>query len=531
MALPPGKGKRPAGKVPAGPPGKVPARSPGAPPGKVKRPVKRPGTAPGAIPAGEKPQAKKVEMNRQSIVMASIAGVLAIVSIVLLVQSGFRLARRWQFRDGLLQHDMGRPEAAVAPLKAAIDWDSDNPEPKLLLAKIHVEDDNYGEAEDLYNAVLGSEYGGQHPEAHVGLGVMYLRQADRAKSAEEASAFLAKAEGEFKQAGAAVESHIGLATARLIRAVKVEGASGEAAASAFADALAKAKSDPPTLDGCIDLTAGQAASMYSAEQYNAQGALAARQWLQYDPLNPSAMSAVLLYDGQLFEFDHAKDDTPTAVKEVIEAQTFRIGQYVRSRLQDTTVEAIDRRAALAYVLSVVHWRIEQGLWHDAQDAMTRQMALNEIAGLVETMVIQIYFVQRLCEVPVFGDRNLLLAGSGRDITNIITRVESDETFKQRYPDVLPLLHATVGQVNYVMGTGGGLSDRAMYYGIAVGSLKKAVELAPTEYSYLRNLALALGALGKPEEGRAHLEKLKELAGEDAERVKDLGALVEYLNKE
>lgn len=522
MAAPPGKPKRPTGKVPVRKPGAA-APSTAGPKKKLKRP---PGA--GVVPEEQKPKAKAVEMNRDSIIMASIAGVLAIASLVLIVQSGFRLVRRWHFREGLLQHDMGRPAGAMDSLKSAVNWDSDNPEPKLLLAKVYVEDDMWTEADELYSDVINSEFGGQHPEAHVGMGVMYLRQADKAKTPEATGEFLTKAEAAFAKAGGATEAKIGLAVAKLIRDVKIDGGTGAGAAGAFAEAYTKAKADAPTLDACIDLYSGMALAGYSSEAYGPLGSDAARAWLQYDPSNIQAMSAVLVYDGQFLEHGHAKADTPEALAAIVEAQNLRAGQFIVNRLKEKHGEENDRLAAVAFLMSVFYWRVEQGLWAEAQQVIRKSLLQKEILDLPGPIQADVYYVQKICEVPSFAQRNQYLGNADMELAQKARKLEGDENFNKQYPKLLTQTYAAIAQAKYMISHNGG--DKKLFKQ-AADYLKKAVEREPGEYVHLRNLALALYRANFGDEAKSHLEKLRELAGEDPARQQDVDDIGKVLNQE
>ena len=227
-------------------------------------PGRKPGAAPLRAPPPGAIAAQPVAVQRRrlpqfttlSCVELGVAAVLFALSAAL----GWGAVRGYfagmNLKNGIAHYASNQGEKALEELETASRWDPANPNPLLLLAKMKTDADALKDAEDNYQAVirLGEARAGASyvAAAHVGLGVLWLKQAER-QPGEALKKPLASAQAEFSAAlkldPESPETQIGLAHVSLL--------AGDApGALARLNRVASAPGDRITRDGLPDLYLG-----------------------------------------------------------------------------------------------------------------------------------------------------------------------------------------------------------------------------------------------------------------------------------
>ena len=441
--------------------------------------------------------------------MASISTVLIIVTLILTVKGTFQLIRKIKFGNALHSHDSYQIDGAKDSLESAIGWHSDNAEARILLAKIHVERGNWSEAEEQYRAVEG--LGTLADLAKTGRGIMYLRRADASDKPDEITEFVGKAEAELSNANG-IEAKIGLATAKLIRARRLDG-DIDAARSAFASAMtaAQSKKPPPTLEGCMDLYGGLAAAGHDPSRYVPQAAEAARAYLQYDPSNLVALQNLIVFEAQKFEFD-VHQIAETDMEMFRESLDIRVRSYMGGLISKHQKRPGMRSALLDFMMSVIYWHLQKRAWDEALDVVKWQMKRPIFNDYVEPELLNMYVCMRLCQAPKFARRANMVNVTRGDMRNYLRNryVTEEKKLKAKYPTLKADLLHMMAYARYTVWMD--QKDRNMVRD-AIKDLEDADTALPDDYAIQRNLAVALRVREEYEKAQALLPKLEEAAGD------------------
>ncbi|NUN50489.1 MAG: tetratricopeptide repeat protein [Candidatus Brocadiae bacterium] len=188
----------------------------------------------------------KYSLSGLAIAEAVAAIVFAILTIIVGI-GGFRdMMTYFAWNNALLAYSSNQSGLADAKLQTCLKYRSEFADPHLMAAKIRVDSGDYTGAQDEYERVLRLQPNSE--AAHIGLGVIALRQWDQKKGAGDALLNLARSE--FSLAGGSTDAliamgHVALRSGNLTEADK---AFSEAAQSPI----------PPSLDGVLDLYIGEA---------------------------------------------------------------------------------------------------------------------------------------------------------------------------------------------------------------------------------------------------------------------------------
>jgi hypothetical protein len=176
-----------------------------------------------AIP---KVKSKSVEWSTQSLVQLGVAGALVLLSLLM----GYFAIARFQLKRNLVEglramdsHDEGN---AIPALQSAVGWKPSHGGARLALAKMLVDAGTFDEAATHYQQLLTNPDFVEKGLAQVGLGVIALKRAEKAKDDKEFAAQIKAAQEAYKAAGGVPEAKIGLRLADLLVALRAKN--GEA---------------------------------------------------------------------------------------------------------------------------------------------------------------------------------------------------------------------------------------------------------------------------------------------------------------
>jgi hypothetical protein len=521
------------------PPGAAPGLARGVPAGPrpVPRPPPRPGStlpsAPGKTKdkaAPKKPKKALMEMNRQALAMAAAAIVVSAVSLVLLYAGFMNLMRRLKFEGALKNADTFRASAAKDDARSLVGWDASNPEPKILLARLHAEDDEYADAESLYEEVLKLPELPEHPDsylqANLGQGVVALRRADRAdvQDVKQIEEQLRKAEEMFKKAPGATEAKIGLAWARLLRAVRIDKKPASEARKSFEEAYAAAKGSPPTRGAAEDLHLGMALSGYDPARWNPNADKHAKAYLTYNAEDPTALFNTLIYDGQRIEFNQWKVDTPESLQATRQALDTRLLTFIEHVASKSTDQPILREAVIAYAMSAIVWYVEHGFWDRARDTHVRFMRRAQFSGTIRSDQTSLLVCQGMLKGSTPPSHTTLLHAT-EDVGTTIKKITDDPALRAQYTALLVDAINTYAAGRYELWKIGG---GEIHLNDALIVLEAAPKEAAEDYVTLRNHAYVL--MGKKEQEKAEslLPRIEKAASSEAKWGADFDALKKYI---
>lgn len=166
----------------------------------------------------EKIRKMKLEISPAAALQLAVSAGVILLSLVL----GYLALVRWRLKVNLLSgyesYAAGDLENARKRMEAALSWKPDHTGARELLAKIQCDINLLNEAEANYQQLIGQGYA--PPQVRVGLGVVYLKRADKADP-KDAAPLLKRAYECFEGAGGIPESAIGLGHCDLLQAERL----------------------------------------------------------------------------------------------------------------------------------------------------------------------------------------------------------------------------------------------------------------------------------------------------------------------
>lgn len=463
-----------------------------------------------------------MELSPVSLGMAAGAAVLTLISIWLCYDGAGRLIRKMAFRTALEGHDSTEYGLAVDKLETVIKWDAQNPLPRILMAKIHVEKGEDAEAQELYSDLIAKGEDTAHPEIHAGIGVMYLRQADKEKASDKAAKLLSDAEAAFGKAGALPEAGVGRATARLLRALRSGGARADAAKE-FGAALEAAKVNPPGREGIEDLYAGLAVASFDPAKWNKQGYEAAKSYHTFNAKSETALANIMFYEAQFLDQLLLKPASDAEVGPLWAEIVKRVGVFIKPQYA-LIKDSETREALMDYNLAAVLWMTDKARYQDALGFMLTELNRSEFYATLQNSWLYLYFSQNLCAArPFEGQPNAINTLYGL-IESAIAELSRNEGAAKQNPDYLPLAlqFQALGDYTIWKNTGD-----LRFLPRAEDALARALKLAPDDYRIQRNLAYTYWAGKKVDEATKLIPKLEEAAKTTEEKA-DLEEVKKYL---
>jgi tetratricopeptide (TPR) repeat protein len=231
---------------------------PGAakPPSQPKIVVKPPRAEGGPPPPEEpvkdkKPAGAGMPFSITAIGMWAGAAVLFAVSALMIYSSIGKFSLKTNAREALKMHDSGNTGQVGALCEKALGWNSSYHPARELWAKTLVDSGADDVAEDQYNLLIRSNY--KKPSVYAGLGVLYLKKADKEADPAKAATLIAKAQEFYGQARSIPEGEIGLGMCALMLGIKQKNAAKLKEARGILEGAAKNLNDKIGRDGLVDL--------------------------------------------------------------------------------------------------------------------------------------------------------------------------------------------------------------------------------------------------------------------------------------
>jgi tetratricopeptide (TPR) repeat protein len=461
----------------------------------------------------EKVEGKKYEMTPKVMIQLGVAGLLVILSLLF----GYLAFSRWRFKsnllDGFRAHDIRSPDALTS-LRNAHDWNPEHPGALQTLAKVEVESGRLAEAERSYQKM-----GAGRASVRAGLGVLNLKKAMAASDPAEVKRLVGQAMQEFKAASGIPESEIGLGHCELVLAHKL----GETTRLSTAKAIfGKVKPDGRiTREGMLD--------------YHAGLGKAASGGTKYDPASRESYRICAQIEA----------GWPVPQKSLIAAEAIRFARWQDPPTQELTATKAETMKLLLDFSN--KWKSNAAMWNEFKEQwMFFALAAAEAyarAGMEKE------FSEFLAQLSGFGDRiePLQVEAAGRSA--IALREDASLSVNERAKLVgaafaacdrlLPKLKPENDPKNEwrarTQNTMGVLEawraanqNQPIVYQRALDRFNEALKIAPNEYAYNRNAALALKRQKKPATAiQPFLDKAKaagtgENAADFAELEKVLG---------
>jgi tetratricopeptide (TPR) repeat protein len=170
-------------------------------------------------------EGKKFQLTKEAIIQLVAAGTLFLLSIVL----GWFGFSNWRFKSALVSgyraYESGKVGEAKTELRDAVAWKSEHAGARELLAKLAVDagGSDLSAAEDQYKKLR--ELNLDSPTVKTGMGVLWLKKAEKATAPKEIADLVGRAQGEFRAAGNELpEGEIGLGHCDLLLASKLNDA-------------------------------------------------------------------------------------------------------------------------------------------------------------------------------------------------------------------------------------------------------------------------------------------------------------------
>ena len=466
-------------------------------------------------------------MTKVSTGMLGIAAVLAVLALLFLFMAWGRSRMKSNLKNGLFYYTSHRVGNAIPSLQAALRADPLNPWARELLAKIEAESGSLNGAEENYQTLLSQGF--DRPTVHVGLGVTYLRMAERAKTPEEMGKHLVKARAAFQKGGSVPEAKIGLAHTFLLEGVQKGSDSliGQARQK-FEEVrgdLSKGKSQRAriTRDGLIDYYAGIGRATASSETYSedASNYFQAAQTLA--PGWESVIANYLLLEAQRFastDFDSTwlMERKTELFKMLAKYKTMWSGNV--KQYGGLKLPWLQLKLAVAYAFAL-----------ENQNQIYRQQTY----GLDRQFPDSISPV--LCDLAVLTGGFQAPGLSRRDRTKSADaeRAVLETVLKRRalhlpeHAETLQLVYNNKGVVMEYLGRKGSRQLTSQ----GVDSFKKALNLNKEDYYANRNLAVLLHRSGQAKEAVKYRKAAEAAAeGEDAsqEIQDDIEKVREFFGK-
>ncbi len=250
-----------------------------------------------------------MEFTPTTLILLGVAAGLVVISLII----GFLAFRQWRFKANLLEgytnYDMNRVQSAKPALEAVLSWKKDHPGARELLAKICCDQGRLDDAERHYRELISQ--GHDRANVRAGLGVVYLKKANKVESAADVTKLVAQARTEYSAAkilsAAVPEADIGLGHCELLLSHKLKEPARIAAAR---QTFEKVRNDllkdevlrsAITRDGLVDYYSGLGKVLASGDAGGIKEALTAfKSCYQYARRWPVPMSNMLLVEARRF---------------------------------------------------------------------------------------------------------------------------------------------------------------------------------------------------------------------------------------
>lgn len=469
----------------------------------------------------EKVKTRKVEFTPLTIAQLAVAGGVVVVSLVF----GYMAFVKWRFKDNLIgayrTYHIGLPNAKPY-LQAAIDWNPEHPGPRELLAKILCDEDKLDEALEQYEEVLRLQPGA--PQIHAGIGVVYLKKADKAKSAAEATPLVKQAEAAFKAAGGIPEAAIGLGHCELILASKGETPRYPTARQMFEKIRSQMSSASYaatcTPDGLVDYYSGVARSLAGGGEYDPGATAGYRACTQVRRRWSTPLSSILAVEARRFDTGKFTPEQMAALrKPAQELLSEMAGHWKGGRGYSELKEPW-----LTYVLAVSSAYARAGMVSDFETFIRQVISGGGFQDRLEPFIVEASVLTELAVQEPQPSRALSY------VVQASQRYERLATMPRLSDEVNKAVRGIVlNNLGWTLWWQGSYNNNPSGILRGIEYLEKAAGLAPDDYLFNRNVAVARKRVARSSEKDwgPFLEKARKAAGEKYKD--DLAKVEQYLS--
>lgn len=470
----------------------------------------------------QKIKSRKFEFSRATIIQLSCSGVILVISLVL----GWLAFARWWYKDNLLKGFWGyhsnQPQIAKTSLEAALYWKKDSVPARLLLAKINCDANQLNAAEKSYQGLPG------RVDAHVGLGVIWLKRADKAVKPEEVNTMVGQARAAFIAgkglSSTAPEPQIGLGHCELMLAQKLNDPSRLAVAQGIFDKVTQDLTRPEvrlavTKSGLIDYYTGLGKARSAGGRYDPEAARAMRACYQYARQLPVPIANRLYMEA--IEFSQANYSNETLMKRKMDIQYFR--REMREPWQQNAVlYAPVKEAWLQFSLTVAKAFADAGNMSEYDTMVYEIIRGSGFEQRLDPLLFDIGVRVNLAlrddvPLPTQLDRVNRAAGVCREL------LRSDVLKQDANKAILATMYNVGAWLESFLAA---VTRNDAMYRTAEDHLQNAILLAADRYEFHRNLALTRKRLKRPEKDLDQaLEKARAL--KTAAEEEDFTAVEEF----
>lgn len=457
----------------------------------------------------EKVKKTKIEISPLATLQFAVAGVLLVLSLVL----GYLAFVKWRFKVNLVSgyesFDSNELESAKSSLKAALDWKPDHRGARELLAKLQCDSNMFEESEANYEKLLAQ--GHAEPQVHAGLGVVYLKKADKATDAKDMASFLKQARECFERASAVPEGAIGLGHCDLFQGERLTPATDarrfDSAIQRFRKIREEMNSKADYRAGCslagiVDYYAGlgKALAATRTPEDNKAASAAFRAWYQIGRRNPTPMGNILAVETRRFE------DRTYSLQEMAAMKPEALALRREMDLWRTQKEAFRevKEPWLHFTLALARAFMAAGSDPD-YETLVRELLSG--SGFENRLDVYLFDAStRTAQVlkdeaaPNADQRVQKTALAYRALLN--QAVLKDEAVKE-------IRGIALNNLGWMEAWSGSFNASEQKLKEAQVQLAEAVKLFPDDYVFNRNLCVVLRRLRRPEkEIQPYLEKAK-----------------------
>lgn len=478
--------------------------------------------------ANAEPPVRRVVLTAASLGQYAAAAVLTIAAAWV----GYQAFAAWRFRaaieEAYRQHDAGLWGTVRASAEEALRWRPEFSGARLLLAKMMCVSGDLEGARREYERLRSEGYAS--PAVSIGLGVVYLRLAERASENAAAVELAERARKEFMAArGSAPEAEIGLGHVEIFLGVRTGDPARYASARGIFGAVRAALQGNPeaarrvTREGLVDYYAGFARALAASPQADAEAAAAFRAaWQLSRPrwtrllANLLALEARRFLEAGTWTAEQAKAAEPEVVALRQEmAAFFRANRQAQEEMKEAWL-AYTLAAAAAFGRAGNADRLGQ-LIRDAQSGGFGERREPYLMDAVVRTEIA------LREDPNAAVRDRYVLAAMTSYTQLLSKLgaptdEAGREHRARALNNLGWLEAWRGTLQK--------SEPVILRGL--GRMMEAVQLRPDDYAYNRNAAVLLKRVRRPREAwQPYLEKARAAAAQGS-WAEDFAAVERYL---
>ncbi len=474
----------------------------------------------------EKVKKRKIEISPAAAAQMGISGALIVLSIIF----GYIAFVKWRFKENLVSgyenFDSNDLENARKDLEDALRWKADHAGARELLAKIQCDIGQMDAAEANYNRLLDQGYA--PPQVHAGLGVVFLKKADKAE-AKDAAGPLKQARDCFERASGVPEAAIGLGHCDILQAERLGAPADPKRFSAALQRFRKIRDDMNARQdyralisrwGVADYFSGLGKALAASEapEERKEAASAFRSWNQMARRSPIPMGNFLAMETRRYEERAFTLQEMTGLK--AEAMALR-RETELWKIQKEAFGAL-KEPWLYYTLALSKAFLDAGVEAEYEGLVRELINTQGFENRLDIFLFDASMrTRRVLRDEAAGNLEQQVFKNSQSYKALLSQgVIKDESAK------IPraLAHNNLGWMEAWLGSYTG-SDGKL--GEARNQFLDAVKIFPEDYVYNRNLCVVFKRLRRPEkEYLQYLEKAK--AAPKAALAEDFARFEQYM---